>query len=179
VSTAEHFVDKNGKLRARGTKQLKGTQAYPTGFGAVHGLRFSEFFAAAGHDRCTLGPSLSQAKSPKRAKVDDVGCFADLDIAPIGYLGAPREFETKVVFIRLRLPADPTFVAYQWSGQVFKRKQINSAKSSEVLLWGFTKTQLSHCTICAARLQPHTPLPRGLRKATHNHSLKLPERQGF
>ena len=44
VQTTVRMVDASGKVRAQGTSSLKGTQAYPWGFGKAHALAFAEAY---------------------------------------------------------------------------------------------------------------------------------------
>ena len=44
VVTTTTWTDESGQKRAQGTAELKGTQAYPEGFGAAHALAFAGHF---------------------------------------------------------------------------------------------------------------------------------------
>ncbi len=76
MKTAIHTTDETGRVKSRGTSDLKKTQAYPVAFGAAHGLRFHEWFAATGQ-RTLMGPML--AFEPSAVPVDDLSCFEDID----------------------------------------------------------------------------------------------------
>jgi hypothetical protein len=62
-------------LRARGTKELKGTQAYPIGFGLWHAMEFHKHISSI--RSVTLGPLPDPGA--ESIVIDDMGCFADLD----------------------------------------------------------------------------------------------------
>ncbi len=47
VSTTRRWTDAEGHRRCQGTTELRGTQAYPEGFGASHALAFQASFGAA------------------------------------------------------------------------------------------------------------------------------------
>ncbi len=68
VATATATLDEHGRKRPQGTAALKGTQAYPEGFGASHALAFQRHFGepAAGHGQ-TAHP-LPSPPPPKRSR---------------------------------------------------------------------------------------------------------------
>jgi hypothetical protein len=76
VQTAVHFVDESGTTRARGTKNLKQTQAYPIGFGLSHAMVFADYVAAQGGIKDTFGPDPTVLEGDP---ADDMGCFEDLE----------------------------------------------------------------------------------------------------
>ncbi len=48
VHTTRRWIDAEGHRRVQGTSELRGTQAYPEGFGAAHALAFQASFGAVG-----------------------------------------------------------------------------------------------------------------------------------
>ena len=57
VSTTTRWTDAEGTRRCQGTAELRGTQAYPEGFGAAHALAFQAYY----------GPALRAPAPPPRA----------------------------------------------------------------------------------------------------------------
>ena len=74
VQTTHRSVDSTGRRRCQGTRDLKGTQAYPWGFGAAHALAFAEAYGR---------PAASGLSSPEAhvaavvALLETHPCFRD------------------------------------------------------------------------------------------------------
>ena len=77
METAIHFTDSQGKQRARGSNQLKSSQAYPIGFGVYHARAFHEFRRTSEWRR-QLAPLPFFV--PGLEAPDDMGCFQDIDL---------------------------------------------------------------------------------------------------
>lgn len=77
MKTATH-TKKAGRVRATGSADLKGTQAYPIGFGIFHARAFHSHRGQS--ERGQLGPLPSLV--PNLEEPDDMGCFEDIDVGP-------------------------------------------------------------------------------------------------
>ncbi len=62
AQTTVQYTDSKGKKRCQGTAELKATQQYPEGLGAVHALAFKEYYGPASSDAAT--PASSDAGTP-------------------------------------------------------------------------------------------------------------------
>ncbi len=69
LETTTKWVDGEGKKRCQGTKDLKGTQTYPEGFGAAHALAFKGYFGppCGGEPGAASSSSTSAASAPRPA----------------------------------------------------------------------------------------------------------------
>ncbi len=68
VQTTTRWLDADGRLRCQGTAALKGTQAYPEGFGAAHALCFQEHYGRACGDAPVV-TSASSSSAPEAASL--------------------------------------------------------------------------------------------------------------
>ena len=66
VVTTTAIRDASGKKRPHGTAELKGTQAYPEGFGARHATLFREHFGAVAGSDQTIGIPAPPARATRR-----------------------------------------------------------------------------------------------------------------
>ena len=71
VQTTKKTTDAEGRRRTQGTKDLKGTQAYPEGFGASHAQAFSAFY---GPPKAEAPPGSPRAPSHPKAQEDAYLC---------------------------------------------------------------------------------------------------------
>ena len=75
IQTTKIYVDARGQKRCSGTAQLKGTQAYPLQFGALHALAFKKSLHAHTVNKIAgppLNPDDSEEEDP------DVECLQDI-----------------------------------------------------------------------------------------------------